>query len=1143
MNFTHLHLHTEYSLLDGSIRIQELLQKARETGMKSVAITDHGVMYGVIDFYKQAHHAGIKPIIGCEAYVAPGSRFEKTVTKGEESAFHLVLLARNQTGYRNLVKLVSLGFLEGFYYKPRIDRALLQEHSEGLIALSACLAGEIPSLILTGKQKEAEKLAAEYRELFGSDAFYLELQENKIPEQTQVNQALIEIGKKLNIPLVATNDSHYLNQEDARVHEIILAIQTATNLNDPKRLRFPTQEFFLKTPEEMIRDFSSVPEAIENTERIAELCEVKLELGQVLLPEFSVPEGFEVSGHLRHLCLEGLQRRYGDPPPEKVKNQLEYELKVINNMGYDAYFLIVWDFVKYSREKGIMVGPGRGSAAGSLVSYSLGITNIDPLRYGLLFERFLNPERISMPDIDIDFCFERRGEVIDYVSNKYGHTNVAQIITFGRMMARGAVRDVGRALGWSYGEVDKIAKLIPGAPGVTLEKAIDTNAELKKLVKNDSNVAQLLEIAQKIEGLCRHASMHAAGVVISHKPLTEYVPLQKMSNNEIVTQFDMDTLGELGLLKMDFLGLRTLTVIERTLNIIKKTAQIDINLDAIALDDQETYELLGRGETTGVFQLESSGMKELLKRFHPTVIEELTALLALYRPGPLGSGMIDDFIKRKHGKVKVTYPHPSLEDILKETYGVILYQEQVMKIASELAGFTLGQADILRRAMGKKKADVMEQQRDRFIQGAKEKGHDPKTAAEIFDLIEYFAGYGFNKSHSAAYAFISYQTAYLKAHYPTEYLTACLTSIQEDTDKIAKFIMEARRLSIKILPPDVNESLANFTVVGEKKIRFGLAAIKNVGENAVNEILTRRKEARFQNIFDFMERVDQRVINKRVIESLIKAGAFDSLHHNRNQLFSSSEEIIHFYTKRKKRNQPQQATLFGDLKPVMQEVLTLKEVPEFRTRDLLSMEKEIIGLYISDHPVRNALASHTFLNVIPFEQVQMMKDKAAVRIMGAIVESRRITTKTGKDMYFVTLEDETGTIESIFFPKIADRLQNILEKENVLCLEGRVDVLDSGVNKVIAEKILDLDKIKPNEKSVHIEISNPDDPLSVFYSLKDCLQRHIGTQPVILHVIGNQERWAIEMGKQFRVNWNQELEQALFDVLEGIQKKRFWLAG
>ena len=1143
MNFTHLHLHTEYSLLDGSIRIQELLQKVRETGMESIAITDHGVMYGVIDFYKQAQNAGIKPIIGCEAYIAPGSRFEKTITKGEENAFHLVLLARNQTGYQNLVKLVSLGFLEGFYYKPRIDRALLQEHSEGLIALSACLAGEIPSLILAGKQKEAENLAAEYRELFGSDSFYLELQENKIPEQTQVNQALIQIGKKLNIPFVATNDSHYLNQEDARVHEIILAIQTATNLNDPKRLRFPTQEFFLKTPEEMIRDFTSVPEAIENTQRIAESCEVKLELGQVLLPEFSVPEGFDVPGYLRHLCLEGLQHRYGDPPPEKVRNQLEYELTVINNMGYDAYFLIVWDFVKYSREKGIMVGPGRGSAAGSLVSYSLGITNIDPLRYGLLFERFLNPERISMPDIDIDFCFERRGEVIDYVSNKYGHTHVAQIITFGRMMARGAVRDVGRALGWSYGEVDKIAKLIPGAPGVTLERAIDTNTELKKLVKNDSNVAQLLEIAQRIEGLCRHASMHAAGVVISHKPLTEYVPLQKMSNNEIVTQFDMDTLGELGLLKMDFLGLRTLTVIERTLNIIKKTAQKEINLDTIALDDQETYELLGRGETTGVFQLESSGMKELLKRFHPTVIEELTALLALYRPGPLGSGMIDDFIKRKHGKVKVTYPHPSLEEILKETYGVILYQEQVMKIASELAGFTLGQADILRRAMGKKKADVMEQQRDRFIQGAKEKGHDPKTAAEIFDLIEYFAGYGFNKSHSAAYAFISYQTAYLKAHYPTEYLTACLTSIQEDTDKIAKFIMEARRLSIKILPPDVNESLANFTVVGEKKIRFGLAAIKNVGENAVNEILTRRKEARFQNIFDFMERVDQRVINKRVVESLIKAGAFDSLHHNRNQLFSSLEEIIHFYAKRKKRNQPQQATLFGDLKPIMQETLTLKEVSEFRTRDLLAMEKEIIGLYISDHPVRNALASYTFLNVIPFEQVQMMKEKAAVRIMGAIVESRRITTKTGKDMYFVTLEDETGTLETIFFPKIAEKLQNILEKENVLCLEGRVDVLDSGVNKVIVEKILDLEKIKQNERPVHIEISNPDDPLSVFYSLKDCLQRHNGTQPVILHMIGNQERWAIEMGEQFRVSWNQELEQALFNILEGVQKKRVWLAG
>ncbi|MCX6091235.1 MAG: DNA polymerase III subunit alpha [Candidatus Atribacteria bacterium] len=786
--------------------------------------------------------------------------------KGEENAYHLLLLARNQEGYRNLVKLVSAGFLEGFYYKPRIDHALLREFSGGLIALSACLAGEIPSLILSGKGGEAERLAAEYRDIFGPENFYLELQENKIPEQTTVNQALIALSHKLHLPLVATNDSHYLNSNDARVHDIILAIQTATTLDDPKRLRFPTQEFFLKTPEEMTQDFTYCPEALDNTQRIAEACQVELELGKVLLPEFPVPEGFDIPSYLRDLCREGLKKRYGDLPPAKNVEQLEYELKVINDMGYGAYFLIVWDFVNYSRQKGIMVGPGRGSAAGSIVSYSLGITDIDPIRYGLLFERFLNPERVSMPDIDIDFCFERRGEVINYVSERYGHTNVAQIITFGRMMARAAVRDVGRALGWSYNDVDRIAKLIPGGPGVTLKKAIESNAELKKMAKQDARVAELLEYSQRIEGMCRHASMHAAGVVISHQPLTNYVPLQKMNNAEIVTQFDMDTLGELGLLKMDFLGLRTLTVIEKTLKIIKNTSQKIIDITRIPLDDPDTYDLLARGETTGVFQLESSGMKELLKRLKPGLIEELTALLALYRPGPLGSGMIDDFIQRKHGRVKVDYPHPNLEYILKETYGVILYQEQVMKIANELAGFTLGQADILRRAMGKKKAEVMQQQRKKFIDGSLSRGYDQKTAESIFDLIEYFAGYGFNKSHSAAYAFISYQTAYLKAHHPTEYLTACLTSIQEDTDKIAKFIMEAKRLNIKILPPDVNESLANFTVVGDRKIRFGLAAIKNVGENAVDDILTHRKEGRFRSIFDFIERADQRLINKRVIE-------------------------------------------------------------------------------------------------------------------------------------------------------------------------------------------------------------------------------------------------------------------------------------
>ena len=1134
MKFSHLHLHTEYSLLDGAIRISDLLNKVKSQGMEAVAITDHGVMYGVVDFYAQAKKAGIKPIIGCEVYVAPGSRFEKTVVRGAESAYHLVLLAENQEGYRNLVQLVSKAFLEGFYYKPRIDKVLLQEHHQGLIGLSACLAGEIPSLIVAGEREKAEKIALEYAEILGKDNFFLEIQENKIPEQKIVNQALLEIGNKYGIQLVATNDCHYLEAEDASVHDVLLAIQTATTLDDPKRLRFPTNEFYLKSPEEMERDFSYCPQALENTSLIAERCQVNLELGKVNLPDFPVPPGFDAPGYLRSLCLEGLVKRYGDPPPERARKQLEYELKVIEEMGYSTYFLIVWDFVNFARRKGIMVGPGRGSAAGSIVSYALGITSIDPLQYGLLFERFLNPERVSMPDIDIDFCFERRGEVIEYVAEKYGKTNVAQIITFGRMMARQAVRDVGRALGWSYGEVDKIAKLIPGGPGVTLKKALESNSQLRDLAKQNKELQRLLEIASRIEGMCRHASVHAAGVVISNQPLTNYVPLQKMSEGEVVTQLEMDALQELGLLKMDFLGLRTLTVIEKALQIIKNTHHEEIDLDKIPLNDEETFSLLSRGETTGVFQLESGGMKELLKRLNPSNIEDLTAILALYRPGPLGSGMIEDFINRKHGKVKIEYPHPALEPILRETYGVIVYQEQVMRIAAELAGFTLGEADILRRAMGKKQPEVMKEQRTKFVEGALKRGCSKEKAEEIFDLIEYFAGYGFNKSHSAAYALISYQTAYLKAHYPTEYLAACLTSVANDNEKVAKFIGECKKLGIQVLLPDINESLANFTVVGKNKIRFGLSAIKNVGSSAVEEILTRRKEGKFSNIFDFVERVDSRVINKRVLESLVEAGAFDELHPNRAQLLASLEDIS--LLSRRKKSKKKQKSLFGE-ENNNGENFSLREAEELPREELLRMEKEMLGLYISDNPLNVGFASS--VATVPLGQISNLKQEVKVRIRGIVNKSKKITTKNGGDMYFVTLEDETGSVEVVFFPKLAQRLEEHLSRKQVIWIIGKVDLQDNGEYKIIAEELIDIEE-KKNLSTVHIEIPEEKDTLKTVYFLKDYLRRFPGSFPVVLHLRGEKESWAVELGESFCIDWNEKVENLIKDSLEGGE---VWLAG
>jgi len=849
-NFVHLHTHTEYSLLDGACRIKELVAKAKKYKMPALAITDHGVMYGVIQFYKEAIRQGVKPIIGCEVYVAPNSRFDKS-TQRKETPYHLILLAKNNEGYKNLIKLVTLSYLEGFYYKPRIDKKILKEYSKGLIGLSACLKGEIPYYILQNNLNKVKEVAIDFVSIFGEDNFYLELQKNGIPEQEIVNENLIKIGQELSIPLVATNDIHYLEKKDASAHEILLCIQTATNLDDPKRLKFTTDKFYFCSPEEMNQNFSEIPQAIENTIRIAERCNLKINFKQAQLPEFSVPPNYNISSYLKELCYNGLKERYTTITRE-LEERLEYELSVIEKMGFVPYFLIVWDFVRYAKEKNIMVGPGRGSAAGSLVAYCLKITNVDPMAYGLLFERFLNPERISMPDFDIDFCYERREEVIEYVSKKYGEDKVAQIITFGTMAARAAIRDVGRALGIPYSQVDTIAKMIPWEPNITIKKALNIESGLEDLIKKDKNIKKLIDIASSLEGLARHASTHAAGIVLSQKPLTDYVPLQKTTEGEICTQYAMAELEELGLLKMDFLGLRTLTVIGNALEIIKHTQGKEVDINQIPLDDQLVYKMLSQGNCTGIFQLESEGMRDLVKRLKPESIEDIAALLALYRPGPLGSGMIEDFINRKKGIVKIKYPHPRLESILKETYGVIIYQEQVMKIASELAGFTLGQADILRKAMGKKQKAVMEKQREIFIKGAQKNGIGKSTATEIFDLIAYFAGYGFNKSHSVSYAFISYQTAYLKTHYPVEYMASLLTSVMGNNDKVALYIKECKNMHIDILPPDINQSLVNFTVVRENTIRFGLAAVKNVGEKAIESIIKeRKKKSKFSSLLDF----------------------------------------------------------------------------------------------------------------------------------------------------------------------------------------------------------------------------------------------------------------------------------------------------
>ena len=1105
-DFVHLHLHTQYSLLDGACLLEPLIAKVKECRMPACAITDHGNMFGAIEFYDLAMKNGIKPIIGSEVYIAPDSRFEKSSHGIQEASFHLILLAKNEAGYKNLMKLVSIGFLEGFYYRPRIDKEVLAKHKDGLICTSSCLKGEIPHLIYTNQLEQAKKVIDEYKDIFGRENFYLEIQDNLIPEQDKVNREIIKLAKDFNIGLVATNDVHYIEKDHAKAHEALLCIQTQTTLDDPNRMRLQTDEFYFKSRDQMGRTFGDVaPEALMNTLAIAEKCNLELDFKKAHLPNYKVPNGKTSGGYLRDLVYEGLKTRYPDLD-KGLKARVEHELKVIENFGYASYFLIAWDFVHYAKEKGIPVGPGRGSAAGSVVSHALGITSIDPLKYDLLFERFLNPERISLPDIDIDFCYERRNEVIDYVIKKYSKDNVAQIITFGTMMAKAVVRDTGRAMGMAYGDVDRIAKLIPNDLNITLSHALEQEPELKNLYRTDSRIAQLIDTSMVLEGLTRHASTHAAGVVISEEPLVNYVPLYKIQEGQITTGYSMGSLEKIGLLKMDLLGLRTLTVVSEAVKIIKRTKGIDVDIDRIQIDDKKTYKLLANAETVGVFQLESSGMRDLLKKLKPEKFEDIIALLALFRPGPIGSGMLDDFMKRKHGEIKIRYDHPLLEPILKETYGVILYQEQAMRITSSLAGFSLAQADNLRRAMAKKTPEVMSEMRKHFVDGCiKKTSTDRKTADRIFDQIEYFAGYGFNKSHSAAYALISYRTAYLKSNFPVEFMTALLTSEKDNLDKIATYINESIRMGIKILPPDINESFANFTVIGDS-IRFGLLAVKNVGQGAIDSIITvRQKASRFKSIYDFTERVDLRLVNRKVLESFIKCGALDSLGLFRSQLSAMIDKALDVAGGIQKDRVNGQLSFFDkfedeeNFKKTFQDIPNIPEWPE---NQLLAYEKEMIGFYITKHPLAQFEKMLRVYSTCSTTDLRTRSDGDEV-LLGGIISKAKFTTtrKTNEKMAIVTLEDLNGTVEVLVFPSTFAKAGSLVKPDAIVFVKGRVNLREEEP-KIVANEIAALDSVRAKyTKAVVIDLLTAGLEATSLEKLKKVLSRYPGRIPVYLSFV------------------------------------------
>lgn len=1117
MSFVHLHNHTCYSLLDGASKIKDLVGQAKALGMDALAITDHGVMYGVIEFYKEAKKAGIKPIIGCEVYLAPRTCRDK-VAGVDDSPYHLVLLAKNQEGYRNLLKLVSISWLEGFYYKPRVDKELLKKYSKGLICLSACIAGEIPSLILQDREEKALEVSLQYREIFGPENFYLELQDHRLAEQRKVNNGLLKIAKLTNIPLVATNDSHYLRREDAALHDILLCIQTGKTLEDEQRLRFETEEFYLKSPEEMHLLFGEYPEALANTAEIAKQCEVDFTFGENHLPDYQVPAGYTIDSYLKELCYQGLKKRYHQLE-DVQKERLDFELAIIERMGYSGYFLIVWDFIRFSKEKGIFVGPGRGSAAGSLVSYCLGITDIDPIKYDLLFERFLNPERVSMPDIDIDFCYERRGEVIEYVIQKYGVDRVAQIITFGTMAARAAIRDTGRAMGVPLSLVDKVAKLVPMEIGMTLSRALEVSAELVKMAKDDPLIERLLLAAQALEGMPRHAGTHAAGLVISKEPLDHYLPLQKTSEGLISTQFAKETVEEIGLLKMDLLGLRTLTVINNAVLLVKESSDVLLDLNQIPLDDEGAYQLLDKGDTSGVFQLESSGLRAILRELKPQSFEDIIALVALYRPGPLGSGMIEDFIHRRHGKVEVAYLHPDLKPILQNTYGVIIYQEQVMRIASDLAGFTLGEADLLRRAMGKKKPEIITGLRKQFIEGSQKKGIPADISGKIFDLMEYFAGYGFNKSHSAAYALLAYQTAYLKAHYPVEFMAALLTSVIESKDRVPFYIEECRQQQITILPPDVNESGERFTV-SDKKIRIGLAAIKQVGYQAIEAILTERKNGPFSSLQDFCERVDLHQVNRRVMENLIKAGAFDSIHPSRAQLLGVLQACMEQGMDFQQRKNSNQLSLFAGAaeKELINPKIAMPMVREFSEKEILQMEKEVLGLYLSGHPLAEYQEYLKKEVKYTIEELEQKHDGEILRLGGLITNLRRSLTKRNETMAYFLLEDLTGSIECLVFPKNFGNLYNYLHNDSAVLVKGRLNYQEDKP-KLFIEKITPLG----TSEEIYLRISS--ELTEKVNCLPAILSKYPGKSPIYLYY--PEENKLVISEEKYWVNVSAELLEEL----------------
>ncbi|OUP01625.1 DNA polymerase III subunit alpha [Drancourtella sp. An210] len=1069
MSFAHLHVHTEYSLLDGSNKIKEYVARVKELGMNSAAITDHGVMFGVIDFYKEAKKAGINPILGCEVYVAPESRFDRETGHSDDRYYHLVLLAENDEGYHNLIKIVSRGFTEGYYYKPRVDKELLRKYSKGIIALSACLAGEVQKNLVRGLYEEAKKAAYEYEEIFGKGNFFLELQDHGMSLQKTANQGLLRLAQETGIELVATNDVHYTYAEDEKPHDILLCIQTGKKLADENRMRYEGGQYYVKSEEEMKELFPYALQAIENTQKIADRCHVEIEFGVTKLPKYDVPEGYTSWEYLRKLCLEGFARRYPEKPKE-LKERLEYELGIIRSMGYVDYFLIVWDFIKYARDNDIIVGPGRGSAAGSIVSYCLGITSIDPIRYNLLFERFLNPERVTMPDIDVDFCFERRQEVIDYVGRKYGADRVVQIVTFGTMAARGVIRDVGRVMDLPYAFVDGIAKMIPTELNMTLDLALTKNPELRKVYETDEQVRELIDMSKRLEGLPRHTSMHAAGVVISQKAIDEYVPLSLGADNSVTTQFTMTTLEELGLLKMDFLGLRTLTVIQNAVKLAEKSTGKEIDIDKIDYNDKAVLDSLGTGKTDGVFQLESSGMKNFMKELKPQNLEDIIAGISLYRPGPMD--FIPQYIRGKNHPDEITYDCPQLKPILEATYGCIVYQEQVMQIVRDLGGYTLGRSDLLRRAMSKKKADVMEKERQNFVYGNPEEGVpgciangiDEQTANKIYDEMIDFAKYAFNKSHAAAYAVVSYQTAYLKYYYPVEFMAALMTSVIDNPNKVAEYIYSCKEMGIKLLPPDINKGYGDFSVDGSN-IRYGLAAIKSIGRSVIEDILAERSmRGEFKNLRDFVERTSGKEINKRTIENFIKSGAFDCFAGTRKQHMMVYIQILDQVNQEKKYSMAGQLSLFDIVDEEQKKEFDIRfpDVGEYEKETMLAFEKEVLGIYVSGHPLeeyeekwKRGISATTYDFQYDQETGHTKVRDGAKETVGGMITSRTIKyTKTNKVMAFITLEDLLGTVEVVIFPKDYEKNQQYLEVDRKVFVRGRVSEEDESASKLICESII-----------------------------------------------------------------------------------------